>query len=272
MLIKEFRIVLPLTVEEYQIAQLWSVAESSKENTGGGEGIEVLINEPFTNKTDLFKDFTDGQYTHKIYRLQSKVPWWIKKLTPKGSLEIHEKAWNAYPFCKTVITNPDYMKENFSIKIESFHSTEKGLIDNVFELSPEQLKKREVINIDIAKDPIPSNDYKEEEDPTKFLSKKTGRGMLAPNWKDTTEHYMCAYKLCSVEFKWFGLSGKVEKFIQNAEKRLFTKFHRQIFCWIDNWYGLTMNDIREIENKTQKELAEQINHGEVKGMVSADAE
>lgn len=80
--------------------------------------------------------------------------------------------------------------------------------------------------------------------------------MLAPNWKDTTEHYMCAYKLCSVEFKWFGLSGKVEKFIQNAEKRLFTKFHRQIFCWIDNWYGLTMNDIREIENKTQKELAE----------------
>ncbi len=37
------------------------------------------------------------------YFLKSKVPWWIKKLTPKGSLVIHEKAWNAYPYCKTLI-------------------------------------------------------------------------------------------------------------------------------------------------------------------------
>ena len=27
---------------------------------------------------------------------------------------------------------------------------------------------------------------------------------------------MCAYKLCTVEFKWFGIQGKVEKFIQNV--------------------------------------------------------
>lgn len=47
MLIKEFRVTLPLTVEEYQVAQLYSVAEVSKNNTGGGEGIEVLKNEPF---------------------------------------------------------------------------------------------------------------------------------------------------------------------------------------------------------------------------------
>ena len=29
-IIKEYRIVLPITVEEYQVAQLYSVAESSK--------------------------------------------------------------------------------------------------------------------------------------------------------------------------------------------------------------------------------------------------
>lgn len=269
MLIKEFRIVLPITREEYQVAQLWSVAESSKANTGGGEGIEVLKNEPFKNEP-LFKNYTDGQYTHKIYKLESKVPWWIKKLSPKGSLEIHEKAWNAYPYCKTVISNPDYMKDNFNIKIESFHSTEKGEIDNVFELPPDLLKKREVVYIDIANDPIPSNDYNVDEDPTKFTSVKTGRGPLKKNWKDTTQYYMCAYKLCTVEFKWFPVSGKVEKFIQNSEKRLFTKFHRQIFCWIDKWYGLTMEDIRRIEDQTQKELKEQIDKGEVRGMKAAD--
>ncbi len=115
-----------MTVEEYQVAQLWSVAQASKENTGGGEGIEILKNEPFENKKDLFQNYTSGQYTHKIYKLQrwlietflkfwakcfyilfiwflSKVPWWLRKMAPKGTLEFHEEAWNAYPFCRTCV-------------------------------------------------------------------------------------------------------------------------------------------------------------------------
>ena len=56
-------------IKKYQIAQLWSVAEASKENTGGGEGIEILKNEPFSNKTDLHQNYTDGQYTHKLYKI-----------------------------------------------------------------------------------------------------------------------------------------------------------------------------------------------------------
>ncbi|CAH2263611.1 jg10916 [Pararge aegeria aegeria] len=47
MLIKEYRVTLPLTVEEYQVGQLYCVAEVSKNETGGGEGIEVIKNEPF---------------------------------------------------------------------------------------------------------------------------------------------------------------------------------------------------------------------------------
>ncbi|EFA84917.1 hypothetical protein PPL_01910 [Heterostelium album PN500] len=43
MLIKEYRITLPLTVEEYQIAQLYMVSKKSKETTKGGEGIEILL-------------------------------------------------------------------------------------------------------------------------------------------------------------------------------------------------------------------------------------
>lgn len=105
------------------------MAEASKENTGGGEGIEVLKNEPFDNFPLLGKQhsllwhtcliyfillislhsstggkYNSGQYTYKIYHLQSKVPAYIRILAPKGSLEIHEEAWNAYPFCRTIIT------------------------------------------------------------------------------------------------------------------------------------------------------------------------
>ncbi|KAJ9600558.1 hypothetical protein L9F63_026300, partial [Diploptera punctata] len=71
MLIKEYRVTLPLTVEEYQVAQLYSVAEASKNETGGGEGIEVLKNEPFDNFPLLGGKYSKGQYTYKIYHLAS---------------------------------------------------------------------------------------------------------------------------------------------------------------------------------------------------------
>uniref|UniRef100_A0A8C8DQY1 Phosphatidylinositol transfer protein alpha isoform n=1 Tax=Oryzias sinensis TaxID=183150 RepID=A0A8C8DQY1_9TELE len=79
----------------YQVGQLYAVAEASKSETGGGEGVEVLVNEPYEENGEK------GQFTHKVYHLQSKVPAFIKTVAPKGSLEIHEKAWNAYPYCRT---------------------------------------------------------------------------------------------------------------------------------------------------------------------------
>lgn len=48
--------------------------------------------------------YNSGQYTYKIYHLASKVPPFIRLMAPKGSLEIHEEAWNAYPYCRTIIT------------------------------------------------------------------------------------------------------------------------------------------------------------------------
>lgn len=33
--------------------------------------------------------------------LCSKVPGFIRMVAPKGSLTVHEKAWNAYPYCRT---------------------------------------------------------------------------------------------------------------------------------------------------------------------------
>uniref|UniRef100_A0A1B6FGX0 Phosphatidylinositol transfer protein N-terminal domain-containing protein n=1 Tax=Cuerna arida TaxID=1464854 RepID=A0A1B6FGX0_9HEMI len=266
MLIKEYRVTLPLTVEEYQVAQLYSVAEASKNETGGGEGIEVLKNEPFDNYPLLGGKYSKGQYTYKIYHLQSKVPGFIKLIAPKGSLEIHEEAWNAYPYCKTVITNPGYMKENFMIVIESYHIGDRGTKENVHELPPDKLKQREVVKIDIGNDPVSSSDYKPTEDPTKFKSEKTGRGPLTNSWTESVEPVMTCYKLVTVEFKWFGLQTRVENFIQKSERRLFTVFHRQLFCWMDRWHGLTMEDIRALEEKTKEELDRQRKTGEVRGM------
>uniref|UniRef100_A0A914UMR9 Phosphatidylinositol transfer protein n=1 Tax=Plectus sambesii TaxID=2011161 RepID=A0A914UMR9_9BILA len=267
MLIKEYRVVLPMTVEEYQVGQLWSVAEASKRETGGGEGVEVRRNEPFTDVPLLNGRYSSGQYTHKIYHLQSKVPRIVRAIAPKGALEIHEEAWNAYPYCKTVLTNPDYMKDGFMVKIETMHLPDRGTTDNAHELTADLLGKREIVNLDIGTPQyLTSADTKPETDPTVFMSTKTGRGKLAPGWKNTVEPVMCAYKLVTVEFKWFGLQKTIEKFIHTQYPRLFSKFHREVFCWLDEWYGLTMVDIREIEDQAQRDLEERRKHGPVVGM------
>ena len=147
------------------------------------------------------------------------------------------------------------MKDNFIIMIESFHIGDVGNQQNVHELSADKLKIREVVHIDIANDPIASADYKEDEDPTKFKSQKTGRGpLVGKDWKTKVDPVMTCYKLVTCEFKWFGLQTRVESFIQKAERRLFTNFHRQVFCWIDRWHGLTMEDIRALEDNTKEEL------------------
>lgn len=279
--ISEYRIVLPMTVDEYQVGQLWSVAEASKNETGGGEGIEVRVNEPFDENnyppespllplTPGGPPLTKGQYTHKVYHLASRVPAFIRLIAPKGALEIHEKAWNAYPYCRTIVTNPDYMKENFYIKIETMHCPDRGTQENIHQLPPDDLKIRKIENIDIANDPVKSSDYKEEWDPTKVKSEKTGRGPLQGDWKKTCEPVMCCYKLVSVKFKWFGLQNRVEKFIQTQEKRIFTNFHRQVYCWLDKYHGLTMDDIRRIEEQTKKELDEARSKGEIRGTTAAD--
>lgn len=252
MIIIEYRIVMPLTVEEYQIGQLYGVAEMSKNETHGGEGIEILVNEPYSDSNST------GQYTHKVYHLSSRVPSWIRLLSPASALKIDEKAWNAYPYCKTIMTN-QFMEDKFSLIVETRHAADRGTQENIHNLPPDLLAKRQVEFIDIVKDPIEPKDYSEKTDPSKYKSTKTNRGMLPPDWREKPlEPVMCCYKLITVEFKVMGVQSRVEKFIHQASRYQMLKLHRQIFCWLDNYVDLTLEQIREIEEQTKRELAEKL--------------
>ena len=160
--------------------------------------MKVEKNEPYDNVPLLNGQFTKGQYTLKKYFLASKVPKLISALAPSGSLELQEEAWNAYPYCKTVLSNPNYMKENFFIKIETFHYADRGTSENIHQLDKKQLEKREVITIDIS-EPVSRGDYKSDEDPTKYTSEKTGRGPLknegGKKWFNSVEPVMTCYKV-----------------------------------------------------------------------------
>ena len=264
MIIKEFRVILPYTLAEYPIGQLYSTARVSMNETGGGDGVEIIANVPYE------KGDEKGQYTHKIYHLEQKVPKFVKVLAPKGALEIDEEAWNAYPYCKTVLTNPRYMKDNFIISVTTKHvDNDRGGLENVHGLSPEQLEKREIIIIDLVNEPHHYG-YNKDEDPTKVNFLKANRAPLTADYIHTHEPIMCAYKLVIAEFKWWGLQTRAESLIGNFQRKLFTRFHRQMFQWMDEWYNMTMDDIRNYEEKTKADLVEQRMVKEIRGTVEAD--
>ncbi|EGG23560.1 phosphatidylinositol transfer protein 1 [Cavenderia fasciculata] len=252
MLIKEFRVVLPFTVDEYRVGQLFSVAKTSSQETSNGEGVEVLKNEPYKNED------SEGQYTEKIYHLGSRLPGWVRALIPSSALKLEEKAWNAYPYCKTVLKSP-FLGERFTFIIESRHALDNGSQNNIHNLSEKDLKNRDIEIIDIT-DQVEKKEYKAEEDPTLVRSEKANRGPLAHGtWMQSKDFpVMCAYKLVTVEFKMFGFQTKVENFMMKIEKDLFTKFHRQVYCWLDEWFGWSMDQVREYEQKTKENLDQKL--------------
>lgn len=85
----------------------------------------------------------------------------------------------------------------------------------------------------MVNDPVASGDYSEEEDPTIYVSQKTERGPLSSDWikTDSDNNFipqngctdiMCAYKLIRVEFRYWGMQNRIEKFIHDVgESRLY---------------------------------------------------
>ncbi len=246
-------------------AQLYMVIKASKENTKGGEGVVVLKNEPFDNTdghwgvsplSGIRVPRTRGQYTLKEYHLASRVPGFVKVLLPSDMLVLVEEAWNAYPECRTVLTNAGMDKEKFKIDIESRHLPDAGTTENALALSAEELKERKVQVLDIreAFADKTAKDYRADYDSSLYRSTTTGRGPLAPGWQRTTSPVMCCYKVVRAHFRYWGAQTKVEKAIEKQQYDLFSKSLSQAFCLTDEWHSLTMADIRRLEASSAAEL------------------
>lgn len=137
----------------------------------------------------------------------------------------------------------------------------------------DKLKERTVDHLDIAFDDLTSpKHYKEEEDPKFFKSIKTSndiqmnsnlsidinaflssdRGPLIEGWRDD-KPIMCSYKLVSASFEVWGLQTRVEDFIQRCIRDVLLLGHRQAFTWIDSWYEMSIEDVRQFERQKQAE-------------------
>jgi len=172
-----------------------------------------------------------------------------------------EKAWNCFPVARTEISHPSFSK--FRIHIETINVlAERGsdgkLIfpDNVLPYTADELKKRKIRVVDIAdnKD-VDAGAYSAATDPQLVSSKKAGRGPLRENWfNQASGPCMVAYRKVVIECSYFGISRTVEDYLEGYENGLFKNTHRKLFSWMDEWYGLTEQQIRDLEKQMNQDM------------------
>ncbi|KAJ8253966.1 hypothetical protein COCON_G00205780 [Conger conger] len=239
MLVKEYRICMPLTVEEYRIGQLYTICKHSHEVSDKGEGVEVVRNERHTDPVH-----GQGQLTEKRVHLSSKLPGWARAVVPH-IFYITEKSWNYYPYTVT----------------ETKYEDNCGISENIFNGDKNEMDQ-EVDFLDIAFDDVPDRHYRTSEDPRCFSSAKTGRGPLQKGWRQSSRPVMCSYKQVAVQFEVWGLQTRVEQFVHKVIREVLLVGHRQAFAWMDEWYGMTLEDVRKFENQMHSATNQKLGHYE----------
>jgi len=251
MLVKEYRICMPITVEEYKIGQLYMIAKHSAEQSQKGEGVEVVENRPHEDP-----EHGQGQFTEKRIYISSKLPAWLKSFVPR-IFYVTEKAWNYYPFTITEYSCSFIPK--FSVNILTKYEDNNGSTENCLNLDCETLAARQVDFVDIAMDACAPHHYREQEDLTQFTSQKTPRGPLQEGWREDTKPIMCSYKLVDVRFDMMYLmQARIEEFVHKTIREILLVGHRQAVAWIDEWFGMSLQDVRDYENKMQEETNQKV--------------
>lgn len=247
MLLKEYRICMPLTVVEYRIGQLYMISKHSCEQSDGGQGVEVVLNQP-----EVHPQHGPGQVTEKRIYLSSKLPTWAKAFVPRF-FYVTEKAWNFYPY--TITEYSVSLLPRFSIRIETKFENNNGANGNVFGDRP--TPEESVCFLDILSDSIPDKHYKESEDLSLWRSSKTGRGPLEAGWRSRAQPpIMCSYKRVCCSFEVYGFQGRTEEFVHKTIRDILLVGHRQAVAWIDEWHGMSLEQVRVYE----RELQEQTNN------------
>lgn len=285
MKIYEYRIIVPCTVDQYKIGNIYMTAKRSEEESKQvkGEGIETVNNEPFQNEKE------SGIYTYKIMHFKSRIPSFMRWALPDKYCHCHEKSWNAYPHYHTEYSVPG-MGDDLIMNVDSYHVPYKNgepIPDNLLELSEEDLAIRKVVYLDILDGkPKPEKDRdlthwtcpalnineefstlrldkkarKEKEKKEKEAAKKekkdkkekkkdSGPESEPPEWTTNFQgEMMVAVKVVKIKFHWRGLQSMVEKFATTSfYHNLFLDAHRAVMSWADKWAPMSLEEVREYE-------------------------
>ncbi|KAA6313160.1 MAG: putative phosphatidylinositol transfer protein, partial [Streblomastix strix] len=97
-------------------------------------------------------------YTLKRLHVSQRAPAIIRAILPKDALILEEEAWNAFPYLKTIYKNL-WLKDKFTLTIESQHIDGISKEDNPLKLTEAELKIRQIDIVDIAEPKKKSKTY-----------------------------------------------------------------------------------------------------------------
>jgi len=270
------KIVMPFSMRDYERGFLYTLAYVAKQETGRGSGVE--LKDAKEDKEFKLPDGTSPDkctYTHKIYHCDRFVSNFVRKLAykwfGKNSLKFIEHAWNAYPYMETKSHNME-KPDKVEFVFQSMHFNEdKGRLEKpTYIWDSEHLKNKNSfkgvnqIEIDITEKMKKLKKF----DPTQVKSQKAGIGPLPQSqkkkpWYEQFEGTtMCCYKFSKTRFDiMFG--GTMEKKFAKQQDFTFKKFHKMIYCLMDEWWDMTLEEILQYEADVNKELGINLNREDI---------
>ena len=257
MLIREYRILMPLSVSEYKKGQRYMIARAQLEAGYEGDCVELVSAEPCQHE-----EFGTGIHQEKRYHLARHLPYWAQKLVPAEPFYVTENSWNYYPrFNMTNFTC--HLTSRISVEVQTTYQDNAGTTENALNLSPEELAVREVVYLDLVFDEI-SNAAKESACSLKgFKSEKTGRGPYGPDWAHSSSPVMCSYKVIKVNVNVFGFQTIGESTVHNKLQDVLLQGHKEAVLWLDEWYDITEGELVELEERLRmKPVKESIETGQ----------
>ncbi|XP_063721901.1 phosphatidylinositol transfer protein 1-like [Symsagittifera roscoffensis] len=256
----EYVIALPFSLDQYRVGYLWSQLQFSKQETGGGSGVEFV-------EQRILTDPEPGKFTHRIYYLEKKFPKIVTSILPNKYFRVTEKSESFRNFTESKYSHDSISDEKFSITLTS--TSAESHKQNIFNLTEEQLKSRKSIFVDITKC-FDEKDYEESGDPTKFVSERLKFGPLrGSDWVRETDcpNVLYIHKMYSINVAMPGIGHAKPKIIETLTRMMY-KFYRQMFCWTDEWLHYSMQDVEELERVVKIELKKLRSDKEARGISS----
>lgn len=184
------------------------------------------------------------------------------------------QAWNAFPdYCLTVYESP-FLNTSFHVSIESrYVADDNGSQENALSLSEEELKQREIVNLNIASEEFLH--MTPETNVVNFKSQSLVRPRLDAEglWMNNSTPIMCCYRVARINMSAKGLPGsRIEQWgHRSAMTAAFLHYNRQVICWMDSWYGLDVSSVDGSSGATRSALTNKCSRHGLRPRIEAAA-
>ncbi|CAF0715680.1 unnamed protein product [Adineta steineri] len=282
MKLKEYRIPMPLTLDEYRLGQQWTEIELLKESLQTySTCIKISDNIPEEKRLEIIHEKlplrlqstinSSIQMKHKKYFIKDQKSKFFDFFSFKSKIDLilDEYSWDNWPYTLTIVEN---IENSIRIIIQSYYKnislSQMNLNSQLyFSLNDEQrkyLKDYEIINISERFED--KKDYRIDEDPTRNISLKKPNLLplqFSTKWYENlskNQSLMYVYKLIELvmideESFFTRATNKILwSSILKTQKMLYHRFHQKMICNIDKWIDKTMENIYEEEKSLENSI------------------